>query len=42
MDVTNEESVKKAIEDIVQEEGTIHGMVVNAGMTKHQPVSIMV
>lgn len=25
MDVTNEESVKKAIDDIVQEEGTIHG-----------------
>lgn len=39
MDVTNEESVKKAIDEIVQEEGTIHGMVVNAGMTKHQPVS---
>ncbi|CZT24450.1 related to D-arabinitol 2-dehydrogenase [Ramularia collo-cygni] len=37
MDVTDEESVKKAIDDIVEEEGSIHGMVVNAGMTKHQP-----
>lgn len=41
MDVTNEESVKKAIDDIVEAEGTIHGMVVNAGMTKHQPVSFL-
>ncbi|KAK3647492.1 hypothetical protein LTR56_007986 [Elasticomyces elasticus] len=37
MDVTNEESVKKAIDEIVDEEGAIHGMVCNAGMTKHQP-----
>ncbi|KAK5690822.1 hypothetical protein LTR97_011983 [Elasticomyces elasticus] len=37
MDVTNEESVKKAIVEIVDEEGAIHGMVCNAGMTKHQP-----
>ncbi|KAK5741353.1 hypothetical protein LTR17_004060 [Elasticomyces elasticus] len=37
MDVTNEESVKKAIDEIVEEEGAIHGMVCNAGMTKHQP-----
>ncbi|SMY20583.1 unnamed protein product [Zymoseptoria tritici ST99CH_1A5] len=37
MDVTDEESVKKAIDDIVSEEGAIHGMIANAGMTKHQP-----
>jgi len=37
MDVTNEESVKKAVDEIVAEEGAIHGMVCNAGMTKHQP-----
>ncbi|KAK5112806.1 hypothetical protein LTR85_011140 [Meristemomyces frigidus] len=37
MDVTKEESVKKAIDDIVEAEGAIHGMVCNAGMTKHQP-----
>lgn len=37
MDVTEEESVKKAIDGIVEEEGAIHGMVCNAGMTKHQP-----
>lgn len=37
MDVTKEDSVKKAIDEIVAEEGAIHGMVCNAGMTKHQP-----
>ncbi|EMD01016.1 hypothetical protein BAUCODRAFT_29396 [Baudoinia panamericana UAMH 10762] len=37
MDVTSEESVKKAIDEIVDEEGAIHGMIANAGMTKHQP-----
>ncbi|KAK4547361.1 hypothetical protein LTR36_001017 [Oleoguttula mirabilis] len=37
MDVTKEESVKKAIDDIVEAEGAIHGMVCNAGMTRHQP-----
>lgn len=37
MDVTNEESVKAAIDAIVEAEGAIHGMVCNAGMTKHQP-----
>lgn len=37
MDVTNEESVAKAIDGIVEAEGAIHGMVCNAGMTKHQP-----
>ena len=37
MDVTKEDSVKKAIDNIVEAEGAIHGMVCNAGMTKHQP-----
>ena len=37
MDVTNEESVQDAIDDIVTDEGAIHGMICNAGMTKHQP-----
>ena len=31
MDVTIEESVQKAIDDIVVEEGAIHGMICNAG-----------
>lgn len=37
MDVTSEESVTKAIDGIVEAEGAIHGLVANAGMTKHQP-----
>jgi len=37
MDVTNEESVQKAIDGIVEAEGQIDGLVANAGMTKHQP-----
>jgi NAD(P)-dependent dehydrogenase (short-subunit alcohol dehydrogenase family) len=37
MDVTDEESVQKAIDEIVAVEGAIHGMICNAGMTKHQP-----
>ena len=37
MDVTNEESVQTAIDGIVEAEGAIHGMICNAGMTKHQP-----
>jgi NAD(P)-dependent dehydrogenase (short-subunit alcohol dehydrogenase family) len=37
MDVTNEESVQRAIDGIVEAEGAIHGMICNAGMTKHQP-----
>ncbi|KAF7187291.1 putative NADP-dependent mannitol dehydrogenase [Pseudocercospora fuligena] len=37
MDVTSEESVKKAIDEIIEAEGAIHGMIANAGMTKHQP-----
>jgi NAD(P)-dependent dehydrogenase (short-subunit alcohol dehydrogenase family) len=36
-DVTSEESVIKAIDDIVTQSGRIDGMIANAGMTKHQP-----
>ncbi|KAK4508445.1 hypothetical protein PRZ48_002183 [Zasmidium cellare] len=36
MDVTDEESVKRVVDEIVEAEGAIHGMVCNAGMTKHQ------
>ncbi|KAL5113335.1 hypothetical protein ACEQ8H_008798 [Pleosporales sp. CAS-2024a] len=36
-DVTVEKSVTKAIDDIVAQSGRIHGIIANAGMTKHQP-----
>ncbi|KAJ5119214.1 hypothetical protein N7448_010920 [Penicillium atrosanguineum] len=36
-DVTTEESVEKAINQVVEETGRIDGLVANAGMTKHQP-----
>lgn len=36
-DVTSEESVEKAVDQIVEEAGRIDGLVANAGMTKHQP-----
>jgi len=36
-DVTNEPSIEHAIDAIVETEGAIHGMIANAGMTKHQP-----
>ena len=36
MDVTDEASVKSALDKIVEAEGELHGMVCNAGMTKHQ------
>jgi NAD(P)-dependent dehydrogenase (short-subunit alcohol dehydrogenase family) len=36
-DVTNEESVAKAIDAIVDAEGRFDGMIANAGMTRHQP-----
>jgi len=36
-DVTSEESVTSAIDVIVAARGAIHGLVANAGMTKHQP-----
>jgi NAD(P)-dependent dehydrogenase (short-subunit alcohol dehydrogenase family) len=35
--VTDESSVAGAIDKIVEEQGAIHGMIANAGMTKHQP-----
>ncbi|CAK4031201.1 NADP-dependent mannitol dehydrogenase [Lecanosticta acicola] len=37
MDVTEEASVQAAVDAIVAAEGALHGMVCNAGMTKHQP-----
>ncbi|KAM0723108.1 hypothetical protein Q7P37_001308 [Cladosporium fusiforme] len=37
MDVTNEASIAKTVDQIVEAEGAIHGMVANAGMTRHQP-----
>lgn len=36
-DVTKEESIQAAIDKIVDEAGAIHGMVCNAGRTKHKP-----
>lgn len=36
-DVTSEESISKAIDAIIANHGAIHGIVANAGMTKHQP-----
>jgi NAD(P)-dependent dehydrogenase (short-subunit alcohol dehydrogenase family) len=36
-DVTSEPSVEKAIDSIVDVEGSIEGLIANAGMTKHQP-----
>ncbi|KAL2207970.1 NAD(P)-binding protein [Sarocladium strictum] len=36
-DVTNEDSVKEAIEAVVAKKGRFDGMVANAGATKHQP-----
>ncbi|KAF2489684.1 NAD(P)-binding protein [Lophium mytilinum] len=35
-DVTNEASVTAAVDQIIQEAGAIHGMVVNAGRTLHK------
>ncbi|PCD23224.1 hypothetical protein AU210_014747 [Fusarium oxysporum f. sp. radicis-cucumerinum] len=36
-DVTSEESITSAIDAIISKRGAIHGLVANAGMTKHQP-----
>ncbi|RDW61315.1 putative NADP-dependent mannitol dehydrogenase [Coleophoma crateriformis] len=36
-DVTSEESVAKALEEIVEKTGRFDGMIANAGMTRHQP-----
>jgi len=37
MDVTDEPSIKQTLDRIVEAEGALHGMVANAGMTRHQP-----
>jgi len=37
MDVTDEPSIKRTVDQIVETEGALHGMVANAGMTRHQP-----
>lgn len=36
-DVTSEPSIEKAVDSIVEAEGSIEGLIANAGMTKHQP-----
>ncbi|KAH8682135.1 hypothetical protein BX600DRAFT_447827 [Xylariales sp. PMI_506] len=36
-DVTDEESVKNAIDTVVEKAGRFDGMIANAGATKHQP-----
>jgi len=36
-DVTKEESIQAAVDKVVSEAGAIHGMVCNAGRTKHKP-----
>ncbi|KAL3428717.1 hypothetical protein BDV09DRAFT_190717 [Aspergillus tetrazonus] len=36
-DVTSEESVQAALDQIVSEQGRLDGMIANAGATKHQP-----
>ncbi|KAL1955182.1 hypothetical protein VTO42DRAFT_8947 [Malbranchea cinnamomea] len=36
-DVTKEESVTAAVDQIISDAGAIHGMVCNAGRTKHKP-----
>lgn len=36
-DVTSEDSIVETIDTIIEHSGAIHGMVANAGMTKHQP-----
>lgn len=35
-DVTKEETVTQAIEEIVAQAGALHGMVINAGRTNHK------
>ncbi|OTA90674.1 hypothetical protein M434DRAFT_33428 [Hypoxylon sp. CO27-5] len=35
-DVTKEESITKAIDQVIAEAGALHGMVVNAGRTNHK------
>jgi NAD(P)-dependent dehydrogenase (short-subunit alcohol dehydrogenase family) len=35
-DVTKEESIQAAVDKIIEQAGAIHGMVANAGRTKHK------
>lgn len=35
--MTKEESIQAAVDKIIEEAGAIHGMVANAGRTKHKP-----
>jgi NAD(P)-dependent dehydrogenase (short-subunit alcohol dehydrogenase family) len=35
-DVTKEESIQKAVDQILDEAGSLNGMVVNAGRTNHK------
>lgn len=35
-DVTKEESISQAVDQILEREGVLHGMVANAGRTKHK------
>lgn len=36
-DVTQESSITAAVDQVIAEAGALHGMVVNAGRTKHKP-----
>lgn len=36
-DVTKEESVQAAVDKVLSDAGALHGMVCNAGRTKHKP-----
>lgn len=36
-DITSEESATQAVDSIIENAGTIDGMVVNSGRTKHKP-----
>lgn len=35
-DVTDEESIQRAIDSVLKQAGALHGMVVNAGRTNHK------
>ena len=36
-DVTKEESIQAAVDQVLEKAGALHGMVCNAGRTKHKP-----
>jgi len=36
-DITNEDNTTKAVDSIIENAGTLDGMVINAGRTKHKP-----